>query len=312
MAAPTSPEPPASEHHSEKTIRRNSQDKKVIADDASEKIKIGQDDAKAGSGPQRNEDFLRYDETKWYVDPTGYFRLCGLICHRYQRVPFVNTNPEPPLVSIDDAGLIPEATATWFSKLAFDWITPTLSLGYARPLEPPDLWKLQESRSAHVMSNRILENFEQRKAQADAYNERLRSGQIKPGLRAIWWALKGDKAKREQEWREKSGLKKPSLMWTMNDSIKWWFWSGGVCVLISNVAQICSPLLVKVGDFIRTDQCKLSTNSYSGDHQVWPRIICWAPYWGPCAAPQSWGCYGCRIVPTPSCIRIEYPSRFLP
>jgi hypothetical protein len=171
---------------------------------------------------------------------------------RFQRVPFANTNPSPPLASIDDANLIPEATANWFSKLSFDWITPVLSLGYARPLEAPDLWKLQDSRSAEVMSNLILKNFERRKAEADAYNERLRSGQVGPGLRAVWWTLKGDRTKREQQWREKNGLKKPSLMLAMNDSTKWWFWSGGVCVLISSVAQICSPLLVKVGIITQT------------------------------------------------------------
>ncbi|KAF8756166.1 ABC transporter [Rhizoctonia solani] len=91
--------------------------------------------------------------------------------------------PTRPLVSIDDAPLTPEANANWFSHLFFQWITPTLSLGYARPLEAPDLWKLQDSRSAEVMSNLILQSFERRKAEADAYNERLKSGQIGPGLR---------------------------------------------------------------------------------------------------------------------------------
>ncbi|QRW24645.1 ABC transporter transmembrane region [Rhizoctonia solani] len=178
--------------------------------------------------PPRNHDFLRYDKAKWY-----------------QRVPFAGSNPPAPLVSIDDAPLTPEANANWFSHLFFQWITPTLSLGYARPLEAPDLWKLQDSRSAEVMSNLILQSFERRKAEADAYNERLKSGQIGPGLRGVWWSLRGVRAKREQQWREKDGLKKPSLMLAMNDSVKWWFWTGGLCVLISNVAQICSPLLVK-------------------------------------------------------------------
>jgi hypothetical protein len=180
-------------------------------------------------------------------------RLTGFV-YRYQRVPFVGSNPPAPLVSVDDATLIPEANANWFSHLFFNWITPTLSLGYARPLEAPDLWKLQESRSAEVMSNRIIESFERRKVQADAYNERLKSGQIGPGLRGVWWSLKGERAKREQQWRENDGLKKPSLALAMNDSVKWWFWTGGLCVLISNVAQICSPLLVKVSSALYGDK----------------------------------------------------------
>ncbi|ELU39833.1 canalicular multispecific organic anion transporter 1 [Rhizoctonia solani AG-1 IA] len=219
-----------------KTVRRESQDEKVINDDASAK----KGKLEAGSSlaePPRNHDFLRYDKAKWY-----------------QRVPFAGSNPPAPLVSIDDAPLTPEANANWFSHLFFQWITPTLSLGYARPLEAPDLWKLQDSRSAEVMSNLILQSFERRKAEADAYNERLKSGQIGPGLRGVWWSLRGVRAKREQQWREKDGLKKPSLMLAMNDSVKWWFWTGGLCVLISNVAQICSPLLVKTKAIIQFGQ----------------------------------------------------------
>ncbi|CUA69652.1 ABC transporter C family member 12 [Rhizoctonia solani] len=224
MTPSATPERANSEHNSEKTITRESQDEKVIAGDASTKKGMG-----GGiTEPARNHDFLSYDKPKWH-----------------QRVPFAGSNPTPPLVSIDDATLIPEADANWFSKLFFGWITPTLSLGYARPLEAPDLWKLQDSRSAEVMSSRILENFERRKADADAYNERLKSGQVGPGLRGVWWSVRGERAKREQQWREKDGLRKPSLMLTMNQSVKWWFWSGGILMLVSNVAQICSPLLVK-------------------------------------------------------------------
>ncbi|CAE6453958.1 unnamed protein product, partial [Rhizoctonia solani] len=227
MAPSTTIERANSEHNSEKTVRRESQDEKVIGDDASTKKGTGGQSG-AVTEPARNHDFLRYDKPKWY-----------------QRVPLVGSDPPPPLISVDDAALIPEANANWFSQLFFEWITPTLSLGYARPLEAPDLWKLQDSRSAEVMSGRILDNFARRKADADAYNERLKNGQVGPGLRGVWWSMRGQRAKREQQWREKDGLKKPSLMLAMNDSVKWWFWTGGLCVLISGVAQICSPLLVK-------------------------------------------------------------------
>ena len=32
----------------------------------------------------------------------------------------------------------------------------------------------------------------------------------------------------------------------MNDSIAWWFWSGGVLKLVSDIATILTPLVVKV------------------------------------------------------------------
>ncbi|KAG9092782.1 hypothetical protein FRC06_011800 [Ceratobasidium sp. 370] len=223
---------------SEKTYRRESQDGKVIADDASGK---GEPAGQVGLGPPRNPDFLRYDKPRWW-----------------QRVPFTDSNPPAPLVSIEDAEFSPELTANWFSKLVFSWITPALSLGYARPLEAPDLWKMDHSRSAEVMSERIINNFERRKAKADAFNERLRNGQVGPGLRAVWWTLQGKRAEKEKRWREKDGLEKPSLVWAMNDSVKWWFWSGGVCVLLSSVAQICSPLLVK--EIIKFGQLSYATH----------------------------------------------------
>ncbi|KAF8598170.1 ABC transporter [Ceratobasidium sp. AG-I] len=207
---------------SEKTARRDSQDDKKIREDIDGKEGL------TANEPARDKDFLRYDKPKWF-----------------QRVPFTNTNPPAPLVSIDDASFSPELTANWFSHATFEWVTPVLSLGYARPLEAPDLWKMQDSRSAEVMSNLIISNFERRKANADEFNERLKNGQVGPGLRGIWWSLKGNRTEREKQWREKDGLKKPSLMMAMNDSVKWWFWSGGLCVLISGLAQICSPLLVK-------------------------------------------------------------------
>ncbi|QRV97503.1 ABC transporter transmembrane region [Ceratobasidium sp. AG-Ba] len=217
---------------SEKTFRQENQDGKVIADDATRKGALA---------PPRNPDFLRYDKPKWW-----------------QRVPFTDSNPPAPLVSIDDAEFSPELTANWFSKLVFEWITPTLSLGYARPLEAPDLWKMDHSRSAEVMSELIITSFERRKAKADAYNERLRNGEIGPGVRGVWWSLQGKRAEKEKQWREKDGLKKPSLMWAMNDSVSWWFWSGGICMLISNVAQICSPLLVK--EIIKFGQLSYATH----------------------------------------------------
>jgi len=103
-----------------------------------------------------------------------------------------------------------------------------LSLGYARPLEPTDLWKLENHRSAAVISKKILDSFQRRSDEAENYNVRLANGQVKPGLQRLWWSLRGKTAEREKQWREKNGVKKPSLVWAMNDSVKWWFWSSGV------------------------------------------------------------------------------------
>ena len=131
-------------------------------------------------------------------------------------------NPPPPKESVDDSDMIPEATAGWLSLVTFQWITPLLTLGYARPLEAPDLYKLQDDRAAAYIADRILASFDARRVQADEFNARLANGDVKPGWRAVWWTIRGNKAEREKKWREKDGKKHPSLALAMNDSVKWW------------------------------------------------------------------------------------------
>lgn len=64
-----------------------------------------------------------------------YRQLSSKTHFSYRLDPFrlVNGAPPPPS-SIEDANLIPEATAVFFSKLTFNWITPVLVLGYNRPV----------------------------------------------------------------------------------------------------------------------------------------------------------------------------------
>ena len=166
--------------------------------------------------------------------------------HRSVKSLFVPSEIPPPKASLDDADLIPEVNASWYDILSFGWITPLMSLGYARPLEASDLYKLQDHRASAVIAERITKSFERRQKEAAEYNERLASGEIGPGLKGVWWSLRGVRAEREKQWREKDGRKRASLVWAMNDSIKWWFWFGGLLKLIADVSQVTTPLLVKV------------------------------------------------------------------
>ena len=121
-----------------------------------------------------------------------------------------------------------------------------MRLGYSRPLEATDLYKLQDNRSAGAIADRIVRSFEERQRKAAEYNSRLADGQISPGLKGIWWSIKGQRQEREKEWREKTGKKKASFTMAVNDSVFWFFWSAGILRLISDVSLITSPLLVKV------------------------------------------------------------------
>ncbi|KAF8150782.1 ABC transporter [Crassisporium funariophilum] len=164
----------------------------------------------------------------------------------WQRVPFTSTKPPPPPpLSIDSAPLIPEVSASLLSLITFGWITPLLSLGYARPLEAPDLWRLQPERGAAHIADHITASFERRVREAAEYNARLGRGEVRVGVRGVWWSVRGGREGREREWRERGGRRRASLVWAMNDSVKWWFWSGGILKVVGDTAQVTSPLVVK-------------------------------------------------------------------
>lgn len=136
-------------------------------------------------------------------------------------MPFLPKSAPPPKQSIDNPDPIPEQTASFIDILTFGWLTPLLALGYARPLEAPDLPKLQDHRHAAYIGDRIIASFERRQKEAIEYNSRLANGEITPGWRGIWWSLRGNRVERERTWREKDGLQKASLSLALNDSVKW-------------------------------------------------------------------------------------------
>ena len=176
-------------------------------------------------------------------------------------------------------------TAGWFSLLTFGWMNSLMTLGYARPLEASDLWKLQDHRSAGVIAETILSSFDARRRKAGEYNSRLTNGEIKPPLSLrVMSRLRGDGEERLKRWREKRKAQ-PSLTWAMNDAIKWWFWSGGVLKVIGDTAQITSPLILKVGE-LSWYIIRLSCDIYarlSVAHQIRDQLLRCSPrgYSGP-------------------------------
>ncbi|KAJ3509959.1 hypothetical protein NLJ89_g4941 [Agrocybe chaxingu] len=185
-----------------------------------ETLKAGRDAATLGYGP-----------TPWYL-----------------RVPFASRKA-PPLhkVGLDgEPPMIPEASANFFSLLTFQWMTPLMSLGYARPLKESDLYRLQDSSSASHIGDVIVQSFERRRKTAEEYNERLTSGQVSPSKwKVLCWSLLGNSEAREKYWRNVDGKKYPSLVLAMNDSVKYRFWSAGILKLFADTLTITSPLLVQ-------------------------------------------------------------------
>lgn len=164
----------------------------------------------------------------------------------HSRVPFVSTKAPPPPTSLDDAELLPENSANWFSYLSFSWITSLLAKGYARPLEATDLYRLGPERASELYAERIVESFERRKHEADAFNQRLDEGLVHPPFhKAFWWTITGRKEAKTKQWKENARCK-PSLALACNDAVFWWFWIGGFFRLVADVGTITSPLIVKV------------------------------------------------------------------
>jgi hypothetical protein len=174
--------------------------------------------------------------------------LVALTILRFIKGLIIPTDPPPPKGSIEDADFIPKITAGWFSLLTFGWMNSLMTLSYAHPLKASDLWKLQDHRSAGVIAKSILGSFDARQKKADKYSARLANGEIKlPLSLRVMSRLRHDGEERLKRWRENNGKAEPSLTLSMNDAIKWWFWSGGVLKVISDTAQITSPLILKVG-----------------------------------------------------------------
>lgn len=111
-------------------------------------------------------------------------------------------------------------------------------LGYQRTLQATDLWKLDETRQAGFLSDKLEASWTYRTRVADEWNVRLASGEIRPSLlKRTGWNLRSlahvteyskMRAQLEKQWLEVGGRKEPSLAWALNDVFGWRFWSGGL------------------------------------------------------------------------------------
>ena len=145
----------------------------------------------------------------------------------------------------------PEATASWLSLITFGWLGDLLSLGYARPLEKSDLYRLPPSRDSAKYAAQIEGAFQRRRARADETNAKIDKGELKPPLRlCLVWALTGNSARRCDAWIANHPRAKPSLALALNDAVFWWLWVGGALKLLADIGTVCVPLLIRVSDMI--------------------------------------------------------------
>ncbi|KAK8854643.1 hypothetical protein IAR55_003382 [Kwoniella newhampshirensis] len=163
-------------------------------------------------------------------------------------LPFVKPkHPPPPApLDLDDAAVTPEVTASVFSHVFFNWISPLMALGSARPLQETDLWKMDQARSSQLLSNKLLRSYEARTKIANEYNEKLADPNTPlPLSRRIAYTFMSNREKREKEYRTKHGKKKASLAMALHDTFGWYFLSAGFIKLIGDTCGAVTPLLLR-------------------------------------------------------------------
>jgi len=89
-----------------------------------------------------------------------------------------------------------------------------------------------------MLSKKLDDSWERRKAKAEKWNAELEKGLIKPDFfrRTVWnlrslAALNQFTKKRvalEKSWRSVEGRKEPSVALALNDTVGLFFWSGGL------------------------------------------------------------------------------------
>jgi ATP-binding cassette subfamily C (CFTR/MRP) protein 1 len=163
--------------------------------------------------------------------------LCLRLLTRLSR-PFPRSQVAPPLLSVEHGPELPDTSASFFSRITFQWIQPLISLGYHQQLKPSDLWTLDEPRTAHVLSEALIENFRSRQRKAEAWNARLDSGDFKPSFfRRAWWKVR--------PMGRSDGRQDASLTWALSDTFFWRFWTAGIIKLVADILQTTAPLVSK-------------------------------------------------------------------
>jgi hypothetical protein len=147
---------------------------------------------------------------------------------------------------MDDAKVIPEVSAGFFSLLYWNWVSPMMALGSARTLQATDLWRMDDKRSAGRLAATLVDHYEERKRIAEAYNTRLADPNTPlPFRQRVLYPLLPHREKREADYRTKFGKKQASLAWAISDTFGSFFWLAGLFKCFADVATACSPLLIR-------------------------------------------------------------------
>ena len=98
-----------------------------------------------------------------------------------------------------------EYGASFWSLLTFQWMAPVMSVGYQRPLELNDIWLVNPTRGAELLSSKVQASFRCRVSRGDRY----------------------------------------PLLWALHQTFKFEIWLGGFCQLSSSILQVMAPFTLR-------------------------------------------------------------------
>lgn len=106
----------------------------------------------------------------------------------------------------DERTVCPEYGASFISRYwTFQWMAPIMDVGYQRPLELNDLWLVNPDRKADVLAEKLMVNFKRRRD----------NGEDNP------------------------------LLYALRDTLKFEFYLAGITQLISSLAQVLTPYVLR-------------------------------------------------------------------
>jgi hypothetical protein len=135
---------------------------------------------------------------------------------------------------------MPLNEASLWSIMTYDWCTPIMTLGYQRPLQATDLWKMDSTREVSGLVKVLDSSWAKRVEQAKEWNVQVKAGKLKPSWsNKSFWAVKAlSGVPRTGGWRakyttyvDKWSNRQASLAWALNDTFGWQFWIGGMCFI---------------------------------------------------------------------------------
>lgn len=92
------------------------------------------------------------------------------------------------------------------------------------------------------MADIFEKSFARRKKEVEEWNESLKNGTFKPGrMRRAWWKVWN----KTTGFGSADGTRKIGIAMALSDTYFWEFWSAGLFKIVADLAQVCSPLLLR-------------------------------------------------------------------